>query len=88
MDVSSKESLTLFLQCMFFYAEGWFNPYLHIVLTGRGAGKHHRARLSRQAVSDRCSCGAHHEDEEDPQSQPPGVRALQPAQVPRKGEQS
>lgn len=38
-----------------------------------------------QTVSDRRSHRAHHEDEEDTESQPPHHRALQPAQVPSQG---
>lgn len=56
-----------FLPCIFF--------------SGRGAGQHHRAGLPGQAVPDRCCSGKDHEDEEDSQPQPAGVRTLQPAQV-------
>lgn len=52
-----------------------------LLSSGRGAGEHHRAGLPGQAVPDRCRSGEDHEDEEDSQPQPSGVRTLQPAQV-------
>lgn len=55
---------------------------------GGGAGEYDRASLPGPAVPDRRGCGAHHEDEEDSEPQPAGVGALQPAQVPRQGDQS
>lgn len=56
-----------------------------MLTSGRGAGEHHRAGLPRQAVPDRCRSGEDHEDEEDTEPQPAGVRTLQSAQVPCEG---
>lgn len=71
-NISRALMLSLFWPCIFF-------------TSGRGAGEHHRAGLPGQAVPDRRCSGEDHEDEEDPEPQPAGIRTLQPAQVPCEG---